>query len=382
VTFRRSHSLRAVSAAVAAAAAVLAVGAAPAAATGKPGHHHHSHHGRHLTVMTQNLYLGSPLTPALRPDVDTAAEFVAAVAQIYGTALATNFPARAEAIADTIAEERPDVIGLQEVTDWVAVPTPAGSATGAAPVSQDFLQILTAALEQRGLDYEVAGVVQNADIGPAPLVAPGLGCGLSATDCVVTLKDRDVILVNDDTRGLRWWGARTGRYAAQQSFTPPIGTPVSFARGWVTVEAAYRGERFRFANTHLEVADFASVQEAQAREFLAGPARTRDAVVAVGDFNSAADGSSTGSYDILTSRLRDAWAVNGADPGYTSGQNGDLSNEVSQLDQRIDLVLTRSSWRTRVRTQEAHVVGDQTFQATPPRWPSDHAGVVATLRLR
>ena len=33
-----------------------------------------------------------------------------------------------------------------------------------------------AELAARGLDYEVAGVSQNANIGPAPLVAPGFGC--------------------------------------------------------------------------------------------------------------------------------------------------------------------------------------------------------------
>src|SRR3712207_9326387 len=90
-----------------------------------------------LTVLTQNLYLGSPLTPALDPSVDTPEEFVAAVARIYATALATDFPTRAEAIADTIAEEEPDLIGLQEVTDWVATATHPGP----APVSQDFLEI-------------------------------------------------------------------------------------------------------------------------------------------------------------------------------------------------------------------------------------------------
>jgi endonuclease/exonuclease/phosphatase family metal-dependent hydrolase len=375
VRIRRNLSARVVAAA---AAAFLAVSAAPADAT----HRHHGHSREQLTVMTQNLYLGSPLTPALRPDVDTVEEFVAAVATIYGTAMATNFPARAEAIAATIAEERPDLVGLQEVTNWVALPTELGASRGAAPVSQDFLAILMAALERRGLDYEVAGVVQNADIGPAPLVAPQLGCGLTAADCVVSLKDRDVILVNDDTRGLHWWGTRTGRYAAQQSFTPPVGAPVSFARGWVTVEVSYRGERLRFADTHLEVDDFPAVQEAQAREFLAGPARTRHALVAVGDFNSAADGSTTDSYAILTSLLRDVWRVNPGDPGYTSGQSGDLDNPVSQLHQRIDLILTRSSHRTQVRPKAAEVVGDEPIATTRPRWASDHAGVVATLRVR
>ncbi|MGZ5400948.1 MAG: endonuclease/exonuclease/phosphatase family protein, partial [Nocardioides sp.] len=102
------------------------------------------------------------------------------------------------------------------------------------------------------------------------------------------------------------------------------------------------------------------------------------------DFNSAADGSTTDSYDFLTGwcRFRDAWAVNRKDPGDTSGQNQTLTNPVSLLDQRIDFVLLRGA----VRTVEAHVVGDEPFrpQTLPPRpiWPSDHAGVVATLRLR
>ena len=58
--------------------------------------------------MTQNLYLGSSLTPALT--ATTPEGFVAAVAQIYGTAVFTNFPRRAEAIADTIAAEEPDLL--------------------------------------------------------------------------------------------------------------------------------------------------------------------------------------------------------------------------------------------------------------------------------
>jgi endonuclease/exonuclease/phosphatase family metal-dependent hydrolase len=328
--------------------------------------------------MTQNLYLGSPLTPALDPSVDTPQEFVSAVARIYGTALATDFPTRAKVIADTVAEEQPDLIGLQEVTDWVAAPTHPGP----TPPSQDFLQVLVEELENRGLDYDVAAVAHNADIGPVPLVAPQFGCGLTAADCTVRLKDRDVILVNGNTRGLQWWGGRSGRYGTQQTVTPPGRPPVSFARGWVTIEARYRCERFRFANTHLEVSNFADVQEAQTREFLAGPARSRAALIAVGDFNSAADGSTTGSYDILAGALNDAWSLNTGDPGYTSGQNGTLSNATSQLDRRIDLVMTRSSLRTRVRAMESHLVGDTPFQQTVPRWPSDHAGVVTTLALR
>ena len=94
--------------------------------------------------MTQNLYLGSSLAPALTATSPTA--FVAAVAQIYTTVQYTNFPARAEAIADEIDANHPDLVGLQEVTNWTT--------TGAnSPPGYDFLAILQAALDARGLHY-------------------------------------------------------------------------------------------------------------------------------------------------------------------------------------------------------------------------------------
>ena len=137
---------------------------------------------RKLTFMSYNLYLGSSLDPALDvltlPPAQQPAAFVAAVAQIYGTAVFTDFPTRADAIADIIEADEPDVIGLQEVTNWIAQATAPGSA--ANPPSYDFLQILMAELAARGLDYEVAGVSQNANIGPVPLVARASGASPSS----------------------------------------------------------------------------------------------------------------------------------------------------------------------------------------------------------
>ena len=357
------------------AVAVAAAGSASAQAAGPASG------DDQVTVMTQNLYLGSSLDPALA--ATTPAEFVGAVATIYGTMVFTNFPRRAQAIADTIAAEHPDLVGLQEVSNWIAQPL----VPGAAPPSFDFLTILQAALAQRGLHYRAAVVSQNADIGPAPLVAPAFGCGVPTSpttpQCTVRLQDRDVILVNDDTRGLEVRNTSTGDYVAQETFLPPSVTiPVSFARGWAALDATYRGTNFRFTTTHLEVEQFADVQEAQAAEFLAGPAKTGGRVIATGDFNSAADPATTDTptttyADLTKSWFKDAWAVNDGDPGLTCCQNGTLTNPVSALHTRIDLVLTHGA----VKAKSAEVVGDQPIGATPPFWASDHAGVVATLNL-
>lgn len=335
---------------------------------------------RGLVVMTQNIYLGSSLTPALA--ASTPQGFVEAVARIYATVQYTNFPARAEAIADEIEAQRPDLVGLQEVSRWT---------TGGVnpPPGYDFLAILQSALAARGLSYSVAAVADNASIGPAPLALATQGCvqpGPVIT-CSVTMDDRDVILVNDDTPGLTWSNARSGRFADQQVFDSPVG-PIAFDRGWASIDARLGGTPFRFVNTHLETEDFPLVQQAQAAEFLAGPAKG-GTVIAVGDFNSAADGSSTTTYAQLTApgRFSDVWDESTGGPGFTCCQAsntpplapGALNNPVSTLQSRIDLVLSRGAARADRAT--AVVVGDTPFQGVPPFWASDHAGVVAEFRF-
>jgi hypothetical protein len=113
---------------------------------------------RELKVMTQNLYLGASLDAAV--GATDPIEFLIAVSTIYATVQFTDFPARAEAIAAEVAENNPDIIGLQEVSDWIA-------AGPGAPPSLDFLAILQQALQSQGLSYSVAAVSNNADIGPS-----------------------------------------------------------------------------------------------------------------------------------------------------------------------------------------------------------------------
>jgi endonuclease/exonuclease/phosphatase family metal-dependent hydrolase len=346
------------------------------------GHHSHGHHDkgkRDLTVMTQNLYLGSSLGPAL--EAKTAEEFVAAVARIYATVQYTNFPQRAEAIAGEIDEKEPDLIGLQEVTKWT---------TGGLnpPLGYDFLAILQSDLEARGLHYSVGSIAHNANIGPAPLVSETCPVVSGKFTCSVQLEDRDVILVNDDTPGLTWSNPQSGRYTAQQAIESPVG-PLSFDRGWASIDAKLKRQPFRFVDTHLETEESPLVQQAQAAEFLAGPGKG-GTIVATGDFNSASNGSTTTSYAQVTApgKFRDAWDEAQLGPGRSCCQEssvipqlapGQLNNPVSTLKTRIDLILSRGAARS--DGDDAELIGDTPFQAEPPFWPSDHAGVVSVLRL-
>lgn len=336
------------------------------------------HDGAKLVVMTRNLYLGSSLAPAL--SATSSAEFVAAAAQIYTTVQYTDFTARATAIADEIEANKPDLVGLQEVTNWI-------TAGVNSPPDYDFLAILQTALAARGLIYSVAAVADNASIGPVPLALPGCVQPGPTINCTVQLKDRDVIMVNDRSRRLSWSNPRSGRYKAQEVITSPVG-PLSFDRGWVSIDAKLSGQHFRFITTHLETENFPATQEAQAGEFLAGPGKG-GTIIAVGDFNSASDGSTTTSYRALTApgKFRDAWNQRKQGAGSSCCQVSDtpplapgaLNNTVSTLRTRIDLILSRGAARSDGR--RAVLVGDKPFQASAPLWPSDHAGVVAELRL-
>jgi len=366
---------------VAAAIACVVAFAAPAAAgaggSGAGGGK------RDVTVMTQNLYLGSSLDAALVPEI-TPAQFVATVAAIYGTVNATKFPLRVDKIADEITAERPDLIGLQEVSNWTAavthaVPTP-GEPT---PPSFDFLKILTDALASRGLHYDVVKIANHVSIAPVPLVAPQFGCRTTATDCTVALQDRDVILRNHDAAGLDLdlETAKAGNFPTQAT-VQLLGKPLSFDRGWAYVDGTFDGSKFRFVTTHLEVArpeEFGDVQEQQARELVAGPLKTLRPVILVGDVNSAADGSTTDSYfTILRALFVDAWRTNGLkrNPGFTCCRAPLLNNPTSMLDERIDYVLTRLALPT-----SADLLLGEIPTSPLPHWASDHAGLVATVRL-
>src|SRR5712692_242505 len=126
-----------------------------------------------ITVMTLNVYIGANVDRLLA--VQDPAELPCLVAEVFQELLATNFPERAAAIADAIARVRPQFIGLQEIST-IRLRSPGEAADrdtpSAATVRLDYLDLLLAALTSRGLDYRVAGCIQNIDV-TLPLLGGG-----------------------------------------------------------------------------------------------------------------------------------------------------------------------------------------------------------------
>ncbi len=327
---------------------------------------------RVLTVMTRNLYLGTSLDPILGA-VDAAALFLA-VDEGFEEVQATDFVTRAQAIADEIDAAKPHLVGLQEVTLWRTDFPPDGPLTPAETVAFDFLEILLDALADRGLSYQAVATIENFD---GELPARPLGSPFPTKD--VRLTDRDVLLARTDLPAsqLQLSNPQAGNFVNNLTAPTPAG-PIEIVRGWTAIDVKIRGKSLRVVNAHLETSIAPPIQVAQAQELLAGPGATSLPVVFIGDFNSAADGTGTPTYEILTGAgFVDAWwATRPGRPGYTCCRDSDLADG-STLDERIDLVLSRGG----IRALATDIVGEDPADKVDGLWPSDHAGVTATLQL-
>ncbi|WP_222108325.1 endonuclease/exonuclease/phosphatase family protein [Streptomyces sp. SAJ15] len=332
--------------------------------------------------MTRNLYLGADLAPVLAATSPQA--LVAAVTAAYANVQATNFPERAEALAEEIADSDPHLVGLQEAVLWRSQ-TPAGPGS-ATHVEYDFLQILLDKLAARGKHYAAVATVTVGSDFEAPRSTPA---GLQD----IRLTDRDVLLARTDLPA-REFSVANAQAAQFQNLVPicrpalgcPPNPPIQIRRGWVAADAILRGRTVRVVTTHLEPLAPA-VQEAQTGELLAGPLNTTLPTVLLGDLNSAAGGvgatpgTNTESYDLLLAAgFTDAWtATHPRKPGFTCCQAADLRNPTSNLTQRIDYVL----FRGKIKALATHLVGEAPADRTPSGlWPSDHAGVSSVLQLR
>jgi hypothetical protein len=318
---------------------------------------------REVTVMSRNLYLGASLAPLITGPIPALA-----VLEVWGQVQATDFPVRAEALADEIVDEGPLLVGLQEVTTYRR-----GAFFHPAPAEDvvlDFLQILLDELAERGTPYRVIASVENFD-GELPHYGQLAGGDPATTNFDLRLTDRDVIIARADARTseLKVLGTDSGNFE-EAAVLNIGGEPTRIERGWVSADLTHRGQTFRFVNTHPEAFDD-DVNADQIAELVAGPLATSLPTVLVGDLNAVP--SSASMAPVFAAGFVDtAVSATANDPGFTCCFNASVTG--GSLNSRIDYVLYRGRFDAvaQRRTGLAPVDG---------LYPSDHAGVVADLLL-
>jgi Endonuclease/Exonuclease/phosphatase family len=336
-----------------------------------------------LTVMTRNVFLGADLAPAI--NAPTLAAAIDGAGTIWNEMQSTKFPQRAKPLAREIKRSKADLVGLQEVALWrTQTPSDLGGppqnpgGKPATKVEQDFLKILMRELKKIRAGYKVVVVQQEFDaelpVDEDANDATGIAFG---ADFDARLTMRDVILVRRASK-VKLGKKRRGHFTTR--YEPNVGgfvLPVD--RGWASVEAKLGKKRFRFVDTHLEAFGDPTIREAQAKELTAGPLKTSRQVVLVGDLNSGIarhnepeqPGDDLAFLALAGFGMKDNGAVQ-------SCCYSDLFDPAATFDHTVDHVLTKPG----LKTVRAVVTGNKRSERTAGLWPSDHGGVVSTLRLK
>jgi endonuclease/exonuclease/phosphatase family metal-dependent hydrolase len=321
--------------------------------------------------MTQNMYVGS-LFPELA-GATTASDYITATTIIYQHIMATRPADRAVVIADEIASLRPDFVGLEQVGILRT-----GLVRPATAVTFDMLQSLLQELAAKGVRYETVAVT------------PGLDAEVPTTSTLgfnVRLTLRDALIVRADLveQGhVKLSNLQIRHYIAAPWGATPFGV-VGDTQGYAAIDVDLRGRQFRFVTTHFGVPAALSVP--QALELVQTGVNTNLPVVLVCDCNINPDNPADPIFQGYAGylMLKNAGFVDvfrtahPTDPGFTVAQAENLLNVTSTLSHRIDLVQFRGPFII----EDVQVVGASPADRTRlGMWPSDHAGVVATLRLR
>ncbi len=306
-----------------------------------------------ITVMTWNMYFGGGNwqgTPGM--------------AELFESARSTNIHARATRMARIIDQSKPHIISLQEVALWRTK-----DILGEQRDDIDFLPILLTRLLNRGLNYQVVGVLETIDFE-----APG---EIDGDFRMIRWQERIVMLARVSTH-LQVNNVRHRQYNSTFAIDIPVVGPLRFNRGWIAADITFRDRKARYVCTHLESLD-PVVRRQQAQHLINWLSNTGLPVVVMGDLNAL---PMSNEYNRFTNAgYTDAWSQNhGLFSGPTCCQSSDLQNAQSTLAARIDYVLTRGAITPTAASRVGHRQVDRT-PAPPQLWPSDHAGVVARVRL-
>lgn len=328
----------------------------------------------HLRVMTYNVNEGTDFLEVQQ--ATNLNQFLVAVGQTITQVRETNPPVRMQAVAKQIIEKSPALVSLQELDQWSSGPfNPATGQCGPVTLEFDMVQELMDALAAQGAHYEIAVQAQQYAFPPTPgLILPGTFLCVQVVNHVMILARTDL-----HSSKFQWENPQSAQYVNELLFPTPLGT-LPLPRAWVSVDAKLRGRLFRFIGTHLESV-VPQIRELQGGELRAGPANTSLPVILAMDSNSQAFPlpQDPTYMDFIAAGFNDGWSEHfPLRPGLTCCQAELDNNPVSQLYQRIDLILTLGSAKVR----RIALFNDDPSSRTPEGlWPSDHAGVVARVAI-
>jgi hypothetical protein len=336
-----------------------------------------------IVVMTRNMYFGTDVDYVM--DAQGELDLLERIAQAVQWFYSTNISERVEAFVDEIARGKPHLVGLQEVAIITLIYPNPEPPYDLIVEEFDFLALLEEALADRNLNYDVVGSIEDVNITmPMPVSFEPLILGS------VQLIDYDVVLARNDVKILD---------VVEQSYTQFIdflGNPI--LRGYVAVKAKVGRKMYWVASTHLEPDD-PNVKQDQAMELITFLQTKNLPVIVLGDLNTPAPLDLT-YQTFLANGYVDAWTRNRVRPKTTGNTNcsdpdpdlGPILRDPARiLDQRIDLILVKSQLGIcgyhYIGPVWAYVVGDEVDDMIENpddgtmMWPSDHAGVIALLRI-
>jgi endonuclease/exonuclease/phosphatase family metal-dependent hydrolase len=347
-----------------------------------------------LKTMTMNVYLGADLTPIL--EANNVNDAVDAGGEIANQVDRTNFPLRAQALAQEILSTRPDLVGLQEVALWRTQPVnvAAINTPSASEVEYNFLQLLLGELNKSGNNYEAVVVKQEFDAEfPVNDDTSDGQSGLAGADHNQRLTMHDVILRRVDSKA-KVSNPNSGTFATLLRVSVAQGAATfDVTRGWTAVDVKLKGtKKFRFVNTHLEAFDSSGqnptntgqslgrgqIRAAQASELVGagGPANTPGTDILVGDINSDDDtvqpNGDRDAYNVLLAAgLLERTTAN---PLSCCLDDPNLV-QPGGFDHQVDHIMTDNK---KVKLKRSTVLG---LNPVNGLFPSDHAAVFSKLQM-
>ena len=408
-----------------AAAAALALLGAPLISSPADAAAGHKHRAPAVKVMTRNLYLGADIMRPIQaigsvdpndPDCQGICyqgkvlnAFANANDQTRKIVDDTDFNTRAKLLAEELATQKPDLVGMQEVALWRSGPMDSPLSadflkTNATHVDYDFLATLLQDVKADGVAYKAISVGKRADVeGPAYEGSYG-SQQQQDTARDVRLTMRDVILkrVHSNVKVVKG-SAGNKIYETNLTFNVDASHSLRFDRGYQWVDLKDGKKKFRFVNTHLE-AFGSDIADAQAQELIDGAGGYDGTTILTCDCNSdpvngtIKPGETARHWDpyYLIKRaggFNDTWTQKYApQDGFTSGLSETVNDSTDAnsdgiedgFDHRIDMVFARTANGDKLKALSGAVTGTQLTDrdGTTGLWPSDHGGVVMKLRLR